>query len=433
MNEMFYGIKPTKHVIIFAFMISQNIKDSLNQMEFGTLRELIDYCLNNVGTIDRKYLPLVTNDIDKISKYIDILESKKRGISTPKPLSPPTLKLSITVESLKKESEAKIAEKKRLLLERWQQLKSLEEELETTQKKRRDLQSEDGSLNKKLVEFESEVSSGKDNLNSSSPESEIQKRLLYWVNKMQGLNQDSNKSEKDKIISKIKTVRIELDSINGKLKKLNKSVIAESNSHRNLLMKFNQFVKQEKSRNFQKEVEKENRERQELIAQKYNNLQEKELKNSQNSIHSRIIQRLRADVANFSSDKLKAQILNWKLLPTGEMPFVQVRKYLQTLSRYAESEFDYEKIDKITSLKADEIYCGTAQFEGYLVFYFAKIKIAVLDCPRKGNAIYIFGDDWKTLSRKTKAELLNYYPNKTERIIHRGDWFERLKSLLKYR
>jgi hypothetical protein len=64
------------------------------------------------------------------------------------------------------------------------------------------------------------------------------------------------------------------------------------------------------------------------------------------------------------------------------------------------------------------------------VVYFEKIKTAVLDCPVKGNAIYIFGKDWKELSSLSKYELLTYHPNKTKRIIHRGDWFEKLKRIL---
>ncbi len=115
------------------------------------------------------------------------------------------------------------------------------------------------------------------------------------------------------------------------------------------------------------------------------------------------------------------------------MPFNQIEKYLHNLSKSKDSEFDYEKINKIVSLKADEIYCGTDQFEGYLVFYFKRINIAILDCPRKGNAIYIFGEDWKTLSHLTKFDLLNYHSDKIERVIHRGDWFERLELFLKNR
>lgn len=149
-----------------------------------------------------------------------------------------------------------------------------------------------------------------------------------------------------------------------------------------------------------------------------------------NQIRKRIAQRIRTDLSTFSSTNFTAEKLNWKLLPASEISIVRIKQYLLGLSKFSSEDFDFEKIDKIISLRADKVYCGTDEFEGYLVFCFEKFKIAVLDCPRKGNAIYIFGEDWKALSKLSKYELLNFHPNKTQRIIHRGDWFEKLKLTL---
>lgn len=81
------------------------------------------------------------------------------------------------------------------------------------------------------------------------------------------------------------------------------------------------------------------------------------------------------------------------MLPPGKMPFCQIEEYLQNNLKFNRNDLDYKRIEKIVTLKADKIYCGNDDFDGYLVFYFEKIKIAILDCPRKGNAVYIFGSD----------------------------------------
>ncbi|HYN24813.1 MAG TPA: hypothetical protein VES69_07185, partial [Pyrinomonadaceae bacterium] len=66
----------------------------------------------------------------------------------------------------------------------------------------------------------------------------------------------------------------------------------------------------------------------------------------------------------------------------------------------------------------------------YVVFYFALAQTAVLDCPVTGNAIYVFGENWKSLSRLTKSTLLNSRNRDINRIVHNGAWFPRLRSLV---
>lgn len=147
----------------------------------------------------------------------------------------------------------------------------------------------------------------------------------------------------------------------------------------------------------------------------------------------KILERLCREINEIKHLGFKFNKLSWKLLPKGKIPFRQFQTYLKQQSNQYDNEVDYEKIERIYRLvnpKYDRIYCGSDEFEGYLVFYFERKQVAVLDCPKKGNAIYIFNENWKTLTRLSKSELLNYYPHKTVRIIHKGDWFERLVSYL---
>ena len=84
----------------------------------------------------------------------------------------------------------------------------------------------------------------------------------------------------------------------------------------------------------------------------------------------------------------------------------------------------------INSLNPASIYVGIDEFEGYFVFYFPDELTAILECPIVGNAIYIIKGDWQTLSQLNKRELLTDYQMNVRRVIHKGDWFSRLKQKL---
>ena len=126
-----------------------------------------------------------------------------------------------------------------------------------------------------------------------------------------------------------------------------------------------------------------------------------------------------------------AKKLPWKLLPRGKQPFQTLVQHFQNLSRHSPSLIvDINRLDRAYSLNPDEVFVGTDEFEGYVVFYFAGAQTAVLDCPVTGNAIYIFDDDWKSLCRLTKYDLLNSRRNRVIRIVHNGAWFSRLRSVV---
>jgi len=82
----------------------------------------------------------------------------------------------------------------------------------------------------------------------------------------------------------------------------------------------------------------------------------------------------------------------------------------------------------VSSLDPEQCYVGKDEFEGYIVFTFAHTPNALLECPVFGNAIYIINSDWERLSRMTKQELRRS-PEVT-RIIHKPNWFQRVKREL---
>jgi hypothetical protein len=172
---------------------------------------------------------------------------------------------------------------------------------------------------------------------------------------------------------------------------------------------------------------------------KYRNQYRKALKlyDELNAEKIQKIQNLRSKISAFKPITFKSTKLNWKLLPVEKMSFHQLKQFLEGTFKFRNDEIDELKMRKLISLYDDyhenyrECYCGLDDFDGYFVLYFTDIKTAILDCPKENHAIYILGEDWETLSRLSKFQLRNSYPNKTKRIIHKGDWFERLKAYLR--
>ncbi len=393
-------------------------------MEFGELRRLIDCCLENEVTIDKKYSSFVTHDIDKISEYVDILEGKKKPLYSPPNFKSASFIKLESLNNLKKESEQIIIAKESMILAKGKEYKQI-----------------NLTLNQSLVANESqqvalkkELEACQEKLNSLLSESPVYRRLLYWSAKMQGSNLGEDESNVEKQLTvKIKNLQKQISLLKKKLAQLKLFIENEKAEYNKSINTLNLLIKAQKARNFEKEIEQQQNQAEREFNIKFNQYKEHyeaKLKSYENSISARIIKRLCFDISKFNSQILTTQKLNWELLPTGERSFKKLKDYLQTIPKLSDVEFDFERLDKIISLNADEIYYGVDEFEGYLVFYFGKIKVAVLDCPIKGNAIYIFGEDWKNLSRLSKSKLLNFYPNKTKRIIHKGDWFEKLKSFL---
>lgn len=156
-----------------------------------------------------------------------------------------------------------------------------------------------------------------------------------------------------------------------------------------------------------------------------------------NSLATRIVRRINEDIEIYikrGGTRFGAKNLNWKLLPKGKQRFKKLVEHFERISKQQiPTRFDMDRLHKVHSLRPDDVFAGIDQFEGYVVFYFVSAETAVLDCPVTGNAIYVFGKKWKSLSRLTKTALLNDQRRDVTRIVHHGAWFSKLKSLVKMR
>ncbi len=130
--------------------------------------------------------------------------------------------------------------------------------------------------------------------------------------------------------------------------------------------------------------------------------------------------------------KTPEKSLRWAVLPEGEMPWNKIEEKLKPALKRANSHEKavfQDRFNTINSYKPDFGAYGLAGFSGYVVFGFKEKNLYICESIWHGNAIYVFQEDWRKLSQKTKAEILKGNLHK-ERIIHYKDWKEKIDELL---
>lgn len=124
--------------------------------------------------------------------------------------------------------------------------------------------------------------------------------------------------------------------------------------------------------------------------------------------------------------------LNWEILPQGEYPWEKVQKDLDTISEHkgkTARKMLLDKCEYINSFHPDFRAYGKSGFRGYVIFGFKERNIYVLESVYTNNATYVFGENWETLSKLSKAEILNGELQKA-RLIHNDNWQHDIDELL---
>lgn len=148
-------------------------------------------------------------------------------------------------------------------------------------------------------------------------------------------------------------------------------------------------------------------------------------------VQANTISRLSIELEKYKRHDPKAEKLSWKMLPSGEHPFEHIKAHFNYLQdKNTEIQYDIERLEISRRLGPNDVYIGLDEFEGYVVFYFKKKGLAVLENPIVGNAAYLITGDWRELSKLTKAELLKSHQSEVDRVIHRGDWHKKLSEIL---
>jgi len=124
--------------------------------------------------------------------------------------------------------------------------------------------------------------------------------------------------------------------------------------------------------------------------------------------------------------------LNWRILPPGKYPWPklksQIDRLLQYMTKGNRKVIEY-RLEVINSYGPAFYAIGQAGFRGYIVLGFPDRSLFFLESMYFGNATYVFAENWETLSKMTKAEILGQDLH-VDRIIHRQGWQQRVHQLL---
>lgn len=127
----------------------------------------------------------------------------------------------------------------------------------------------------------------------------------------------------------------------------------------------------------------------------------------------------------------KIKRVNWRILPKGEYPFERVKQELEPILRRTKRYnqfFVSKRLERLNEYKPDFYVQGIGGFSGYVVAAYPKRDLYVLESLLYGNATYVLNKDWDTITKLTKAEILNESLHEA-RIIHRRSWFHQMKEL----
>ena len=124
--------------------------------------------------------------------------------------------------------------------------------------------------------------------------------------------------------------------------------------------------------------------------------------------------------------------LNWNVLPKGNYPWDILRNNVQEIINNApphRQQITERRIQTISANTPDFVAIGSGGFKGYIIFGFTGRNTYILESLYTGNATYVLGQNWQTVSQLTKEQILNQNLH-THRFIHKDGWDTQINQLL---
>ncbi len=130
-------------------------------------------------------------------------------------------------------------------------------------------------------------------------------------------------------------------------------------------------------------------------------------------------------------DYIKTIHVDWELLPIGERD-ADINKFATKFRLKKKSDIErlVDRYDVLVKLQPEEFISGTSGFRRYFGAKFSD-DLVVFENLEYGNAIYVMYENWKTLSQKTRVELLKGDNRGFDRIVHTKNWKVQLDFLVK--
>ena len=130
------------------------------------------------------------------------------------------------------------------------------------------------------------------------------------------------------------------------------------------------------------------------------------------------------------TDNLKSVVppadrrLNWEILPPGKYPWERILSVVQPIidrAKKGNRAAITMRLETVTGYEPEFVAMGSAGFHGYMIFGFPTKSLFILESAYYGNATYVFDKNWETLSKLTKAEILDQSLQK-DRLLHLSGW-----------
>jgi len=125
--------------------------------------------------------------------------------------------------------------------------------------------------------------------------------------------------------------------------------------------------------------------------------------------------------------------INWKILPKGQFSMQLFRENIEPIIAKlpkSSKRVIWYRFDIIKKKNPDFIAIGQGGFKGYIVFAFPEKNLFILESLFEGNATYVFDENWESLSKRTKYEILSENLQK-DRFIHKNNWIARVHHLFR--
>lgn len=138
------------------------------------------------------------------------------------------------------------------------------------------------------------------------------------------------------------------------------------------------------------------------------------------------------DAANQNLLSTKIRQLHWDILPPGEYPWARAKPLIGEITKKltkTDKETVEARMEIITRYNPDFLATGRAGFSGYFVYGFRNKGVYILESIHLDNATYVFGDDWETLSKLTKKQIING-EIQHQRIVHDRAWKISIRQVL---
>jgi hypothetical protein len=128
-------------------------------------------------------------------------------------------------------------------------------------------------------------------------------------------------------------------------------------------------------------------------------------------------------------DWLANERVHWEILSVGEgvpRPFTEILARLPTQPSPERAARMEERYSAVNRMHPSAVVVGEGEFARYFGFEFREDLVA-LECLDYGNALYLMYRDWKTLSQRSRVDLISDKSEHYDRIVHRPGWEDVLR------